>query len=321
MGSPRYVTVPEGAHGIYHCHSRCVRRAYLCGEDVVTGRSFEHRRYWLEERILFLGGIFAVGIHAYAVMSNHFHVVVEVDPATADGWSDEEVARRWLALSARGDEDEEGLRARIEALAAQTERIAELRERLGSLGWFMRYLKEPIARRANAEDECTGRFWEGRYDAQALLDEAAVLSTMVYVDLNPVRAGIASTPESSAHTSVCRRARQHTGGTGGLRPVASAVRSELDLITETQYLELVDWTGRLLHPGKRGAIAGDAPPILDRIGLTPRQWPIQVAGTESLYWRAIGRVDSLLESARRSGHRWLCGIGAARRLEREPAPA
>ncbi len=321
MGYPRYVTVASDAHGVYHCISRCVRRAYLCGEDAVTGRSFEHRRAWLEERILALGALFAVAVHAYAVMSNHFHLVVEVDPGTAKRWSDREVARRWLALCAPGEADDGTLDARIDALAAREERIAVLRERLGSLSWFMRYLKEPIARRANAEDGCTGRFGEGRYRAQALLDEAALLAPMVYVDLNPVRAGVASTPEHAAYTSVHRRTRQPSRGAAVLRPVVSAVRADLDLISERHYLELVDWTGRILHPGKRGAIAGDAPPILDRLGLSTRQWPLQVSGTESAYWRAIGRVESLLESARRSGRRWLCGIGAARRLEREPAPA
>lgn len=320
MGYPRHVTVPSDAHGVYHCVSRCVRRAHLCGEDAATGRSFEHRRRWLEERMLALGEIFAVAVHAYAVMSNHFHVVIEVDPCEAMRWTNYEVARRWLSLCPASDADDDS-RARVEALAAREDRVATLRERLGSLSWFMRYLKEPIARRANAEDECTGRFWEGRFRAQALLDETAVLATMVYVDLNPVRAGISDTPERSAHTSVRRRARQAPSAAKVLRPVVSTIRSNLDLMTETQYLELVDWTGRTLHPGKRGTIAGDAPQILDRLGVAPSQWSVQVSGTECLYWRAIGRVESLVESALRSGRRWLCGIGAARRLERRPKPA
>ena len=90
-------------------------------------------------------------------------------------------------------------------MLGNAERLETCRQRLGSLAWFMRSLDEPIARRANREDACTGRFWEGRYKCQALLDAAAVLTCMSYVDLNPIRASIAENLESSSHTSALRR--------------------------------------------------------------------------------------------------------------------
>jgi len=67
----------------YHCISRCVRRAFLCGEDKVTGKSYEHRRQWVEDKLLFLGQVFAIDICAYAVMSNHTHIVLHVDEEQA----------------------------------------------------------------------------------------------------------------------------------------------------------------------------------------------------------------------------------------------
>ena len=83
----------------YHCVSRCVLRSFLCGEDKFTGQSYEHRRGWVEERLLFLSSVFSIGICAYAVMSNHTHVVVCVDKGMAENWSTEEVVKRWHQLT------------------------------------------------------------------------------------------------------------------------------------------------------------------------------------------------------------------------------
>jgi len=314
MGYPRHMYVQPGVPGIYHCVSRCVRRAFLCGEDPLTGRSFAHRKRWVEERILELADIFAVAVHAYAVMSNHVHVAIEVDPDTALAWPEREVARRWLRLF-RGSQSVASAttESRIEALAAQPERIATLRQRLGDLSWFMRCLKEPIARRANREDECSGRFWEGRFKSQTLLDEPAVLACMVYVDLNPVRAGAAPTPEVSVYTSLRRRCDTNTLA-GPLAPVATSITGAHFSLTSANYLELVNWTGRALHPAKRGAIPGHAPAILTRMALRPTQWLCQVPATESQYWRAIGRAESIVRKAQQLGQCWLRGIGFARRL-------
>tara|TARA_R110002124_G_scaffold287226_1_gene471751 strand:+ start:113 stop:751 length:639 start_codon:yes stop_codon:yes gene_type:complete len=192
----------------YHCISRCVRRAFLCGEDKATGQSFEHRRAWVEDKLLFLGSVFAIDVCAYAVMSNHSHLVLYVDEDKGQSWSTFEVINRWHQLFkgtlltqqyVRGDE-------LIEPLKTIVEQTAEVyRQRLTDISWFMRLLNEGIARKANVEDNCTGRFWEGRFKSQALLDDAAIIACMAYVDLNPVRAKIAATPEKSAYTSIQRR--------------------------------------------------------------------------------------------------------------------
>ena len=318
MGYSRHMSVPPDAPGIYHCASRCVRRAFLCGDDPLTGRSFAHRKQWVEGRILELADVFAVAVHAYAVMSNHVHVVLEVDPGTALAWPDEEVARRWLRLFRGGRSVAKATSEyRIEILAAQPERIATLRQRLGNISWFMRCLKEPIARRANHEDDCSGRFWEGRFKSQVLLDESAVLASMVYVDLNPVRAGAAPTPETSVYTSLRRRC--DTGALAGpLAPVATSITGASLPLTTANYFELVNWTGRALHPVKRGTNPGVAPTILTGLAIRPTQWLCQVPATEIKYWRAIGRVESIVHKARQLGQSWLRGVGFARRLDSIP---
>jgi REP element-mobilizing transposase RayT len=208
MTSPRSHIIDPEAPGFYHCVSRCVRRAFLCGTDSYTGRCFEHRKAWVEGRLLELAEIFAIGVYAYAVMSNHLHVVTYLDPSVAWSWSPEEVASRWMRLfpvRENGQIDVEATRLRAQILTSNPERLAVCRSRLASRSWFMRCLSEPIARRANREDACTGRFWEGRYRCQALLDDAAVVACMAYVDLNPVRAGIAADLAACDHTSVKQR--------------------------------------------------------------------------------------------------------------------
>ncbi|MFT5172344.1 MAG: REP element-mobilizing transposase RayT [Gammaproteobacteria bacterium] len=318
MGYPRHLHVPPEIPGIYHCMSRCVRRAFLCGQDPITGRSLNHRKQWLEDRVIELAKLFAVAVHSYAIMSNHFHVVLETDPRAPLNWSDEEVARRWLRLSPNATADEMPTAARIAAITTQPTRLAVLRQRLGSLSWFMRYLKEPIARRANREDECTGRFWEGRFRTQALLDDCAIVACMVYVDLNPVRAGTATTIETSSHSSAQVRALARGQGQeeGPIRPLASSIHPQFCAMSTAQYLELVNWTSSALHPVTKDIGSTDAPRILVRLGLKRRQWLAQVPATESQYYGAIGGVEALIQRARNAGRKWVRGIGTAREVER-----
>ena len=207
--TPRGVVLNEEIGGVYHCINRCVWRAFLCGEDGLSGKSFEHRREWIRQRLEFLAGEFAVDVLGYAVMSNHLHAVLRTRPDVVSGWSDEEVAKRWWRLFPwRRNQDGSPAEMRADELRgmlADSNKLTEWRKRLASVSWFMRCLAEPIARQANREDECTGRFWEGRFKCQPLLDEAALLACCVYVDLNPIRAGTAKTPESSKFTSAFDR--------------------------------------------------------------------------------------------------------------------
>ena len=321
MTYPRHQIVDPEAGGFFHCVSRCVRRAFLCGQDSYSGRSYGHRKAWVEERLLELAECFAVGLYAYAVMSNHVHVVLHVDPQAARQWSDEAVAERWVRLfpvRIDGEINAEACRAKVQRILGDTEYMAELRCRLGSVSWFMRCLNEPIARQANREDGCTGRFWEGRFKCQALLDEQAVLACMAYVDLNPIRAKMVDDLATSAHTSIQHRLRevQNEGETLGQPLCAIAgLPDEPGLpLKMVDYVALVDWSGRVVREGKRGAIAADAPLALAKLGLRQLQWQSQMLGIESRYWRAVGTLASLAAKARALGQRWLKGEGFRRQL-------
>jgi REP element-mobilizing transposase RayT len=316
MTIARFHTVDPHASGAFHVVSRCVRRALLCGRDPVTGRDFSHRKGHIEERIVALAAEFAIGIYAYAVMSNHVHLVVRTAPELTGTWSDLDVLRRWFSVSRRRGDTDASIEQRALAASGNTARIAEYRLRLGNLSWFMRFLNESIARAANAEDDCKGHFWEGRFRCQVLLDDAAVLSAMTYVDLNPVRAKVVTAPEAAEHVSFRRRSdrtREHCDAIEPLAPVAGQ-GSALG-VSEREYLMLVDETGRRLHSDKPGVIDRSLPSIIRRIGLSENAWLLQVQGTQSRYWRAIGMVDALIDKATELHQRWLKGVMFARRLK------
>lgn len=317
MTQARSQLIPPGSPGSFHCVQRCVRRAFLCGIDQYTGRSFEHRKTWIEDRIHLVAECFTVAIQAYAVMSNHLHLVLQMDPAQVSAWSDADVAERWIRLFPPREESNLARTVKCERLLADSDRLMLIRSRLGSLSWLMRCLVEPIARRANREDGCTGRFWEGRFKSQLLCNDRAILAAMAYVDLNPIRAGIARRLDRSPHTSIQSRIAStrrnpetlHTP----LTPLAGRIAPPLPINT-ADYLALVEWTGRQLCPGKRGSITKDAPSCLCAMEQEPQRWAIRVKSVGSGYWRVIGGVEDMVSIAKLLRQRWLKGIRLAASL-------
>jgi len=280
----------------YHCTTRCVRRAFLCGSDKFSGKNFDHRRQWIEDRLIYLSQVFAVDLLAYAVMSNHYHVVIRINTEKAASWSDADIIERWGKIYSVPDGD------------LPEERIALWRSRLADLSWYMRCINEKLARRANREDQCKGRFWEGRFKSQALLDETALIKCMAYVDLNPIRANIAQTPESSKHTSI----RSRISGTNAhLLPFSSDgdTRQPSVPMRYEDYLLLVDSTGRALRSGKRGAIPENIAPILHRLGMAPTDWVREMQYYGRWYYRAAGSMLSLQRYCEHLGQQWLKGAG------------
>jgi len=255
MPQPRSTQIDIDATPFYHCISRCVRRTFLCGTDHLTGQSFDHRKGWLVELLADLTSVFAIDLCAYAVLSNHYHLVVRLDGDRARAWSADEVVERYARLFPPT------VAARLAQPPAQrAEWIRRWRARLYDLSWFMRCLNEAIARRANAEDQCTGRFWEGRFRSQALLDEAGLLTCMAYVDLNPIRAGLATGLDGSDFTSI----QQRLAGAGRAPAPAAVAATAGDPPRATQPDPEQD-------AGQRPAAAGE-PPRPATVHL-PALWP------------------------------------------------
>ena len=406
----------------YHCIQRCVRRSHLCGDDPLTGKNFDHRKLWLENRLAQLAGGFGIDVIGHSIMSNHFHLILRNRPDVVAKWSAVEVAVRWLSVGWRskgkGNKPRKPSNAEISQIVNCPERLAEIRKRLSSISWFMKMIAEPIARMANAEDKQDGRFWRGRFRSVKLCDESAILACLAYIDLNPIRAGIASTPEESRFTSAwCRtqpRTQSDDANTHGaspdewLAPVSLDENSSDDRATITSdgratmspddratttsasgiekcpqcsgigfeamhqddprmdcaeccqveptcdpttdspcnavagpsgepglphssrtgpasrcsddgflpmslldYLNLLDWTGRQVAPGKCGVISADAPPILQRLGIDAADWLTLATDFGRLFARVAGHPSSTSDQRYlRSAHRFRPGRAA-----------
>ena len=214
--TPRAEQFDPGQVGIVHLIQRCVRRSYLTGFDETSGKDYSHRREWIRCRMERLASVFGIDVLTYAILSNHLHIVARTRPDVVREWSDKEVALRWLRIfpGCRIDEHlADPTTNAVDTLANNAERIKLIRVRLSDPSWFMKALCEPIARLANFQDKATGHFWEGRFKAQAIADEAGLLACSMYVDLNPIRAAMATTPEESLHTSAYDRIKALEGKT------------------------------------------------------------------------------------------------------------
>ena len=230
MTKPRNRLISTQITPYYHCVVRCVRRAFLCGSDPLTGKNYDHRKQWTVQRLKQLASVFAIDICAYAVLSNHYHVVLHINEVKCKNWTDRDVVERWTSIFSTPDCIKDWMNEK-QSNAEEHDRcysiITEWRKRLTSISWFMRCMNETIARRANKEDDCSGRFWEGRFKSQALLDKVALLACMSYVDLNPVRAKISPDIIGSDYTSIQSRLQDYAKTLNRPHPVNSKQAARL----------------------------------------------------------------------------------------------
>ncbi len=316
----------------YHCISRCVRRAYLCGEDPVSGRNFDHRKQWLVTKVKQLSAQFSIDVCAYAIMSNHYHLVLHVDRDAAVKLSNDEVIARWTTLFPRNATLIETLIKNQRSRAAKKllqQKLDLWRERLQDISWFMRCINETVARQANKEDQCSGRFWEGRFKSQALLDEKAVVTCMAYVDLNPIRAGIADSLDNSDFTSIQERLinhakrvknrsyRQHrlltrsnakhlVGHQSGSKLASLKPLTELETVSSSElpisqksYFALLEVTAQAINLGESESFRAqrlleEQSPTLELFSVAPLGWLKSVRDFHRHYGQAAGSHEALI---------------------------
>jgi REP element-mobilizing transposase RayT len=330
MTRARNSQIDLGATSFYHVINRCIKRSYLCGEDRYSGKNYEHRRQWLIDRIKMLSTIYAIDIAAYAIMSNHYHLVLHVNKVQADSWSMDQVIDRWYQLyngNLLVDRYKKGEVLTAAHLQAVVDTAEVWRKRLYDISWFMKCLNEFIARAANKEDNCSGKFWEGRFKSQALLDDIALLSCMAYVDLNPIRAGMSSSLSTSDFTSIQERIIQHNAHhklankkqTNGeisvpeqppsLLPFAGHHNTDDIPFGLADYLELADWSGRHIDPKKTGFIDSAEPKILAELGIEEDIWLEAIQNFRRHYGSFAGSEKILRSCAHAHGQGWYKGVG------------
>lgn len=309
------------------------------GDDPLTGRNYDHRKRWLENKLEVHAAYFGIDLLGYAIMSNHFHLVLRSRPDVVRTWEDDEVARRWCMLCpTRKNADgsaKEPTPAEIRSISADPDELREIRWRLSDISWWMRLLCQHIGQRANRETGESGRFWESRFRAVRLLDESALLACIAYVDLNPIRAQLAETIETSDFTSAKQRleallmkskpdedaqSRTQTSSADlpdrSLSPVQCDERNDAlgpcpcrsDFrcsdkgflnYTAAEYLQFLDWTARNIAPRKPGSTPVAAPPILERVGLRPSVWLDLVENFGKLFHNVAGQPHEIAQARSR----------------------
>ena len=311
MTLPRKQLISIDNTPYYHIITRCVRRAFLCGKDKYSGKSFEHRRQLIVDRIKQLADVFNIDVCAYAVMSNHYHLVLKVN--CTKHWDEKRVLMHWsslceiIPLCKRFMNGEHLSKAQLDMVYLQTN---EYRKRLMCISDFMQLLNQYIARQANIEDNVTGHFWQARFKSQALLDERALLTCMAYVDLNPIRAAMAQTPETSDYTSIQERIKSKKTNLLNLGFGDDDIPYGLG-----DYCALVDATGRVIVANKKGYIPDDLPGILDRLNLNSNTWLDELDQFKTKGHTAIGTVQQLKDFCKSVQKKWRRGIQLIPALE------
>jgi len=291
----------------YHVITRCTRQLHLLADEDGGQDEGSQRKEFLLQQLKRLATFTAVGVAGFSLMDNHLHLLLKVDTDSARGWSDREVVRRWLGLHPPRD----GYRQRVEVEDAHIdavlddpapERVASLRTKLTSISQFMKELKQEVTQKINRLDNTVGSLWAGRFKSHQVKDEAQLLTTLAYIDLNPFAAGVCDSPETARYTSLAVRLHgsgeaaleanadnvdtDETSSTppstpaerrgwwmtlGGGRPGATRPHRAVlpgTTLTLNRYLRLIDRVARLLRRGKR-ELSRDAMPILKRVAVSP----------------------------------------------------
>ncbi len=303
---------------LLHICARVVRRCFLLGVDPVTGKNHDHRKIWIEDQLKLLSANFGIDLLAFAILSNHFHLILRSRPDVVETWDDSEVARRWLMLCPKRKKPdkspEEPNEFELNSIRNDPDKLATIRTRLSDVAWWMRLLCQNIGTRANQEDKEVGKFFQGRYRSVRILDEETLLACAAYVDLNPIRAAMAETLESSEYTSVQRRIQTLQGTNVDSFMAPLTIDEKIDCIGPcanharercsnkgflsmplADYLELLDASARQVRADKTGYTPAEVAPIFERLNLDQDYWKLQIKNFGRMFANVAGKPKDVYE--------------------------
>jgi hypothetical protein len=316
---------------ILHVIARVCRRCFLFGKDPLTGKTFDHRKAWIENQIKIQAANFGIDLLAFSLMSNHFHQVLRSRPDVVKTWDDSEVARRWLMICPKRKDDQgnamQPTDSELDKIRNSSCEVEKIRTRLSDVSWWMRILCQRIGMRANREDKEVGKFFQGRFKAVRLLDEEAILACSVYVDLNPIRAAIAESIEGSYYTSgklrcesakvepvsadrpdaflspICIEESKTNNGSSCKEGSKRCSDKGFLPLSSLDYLQLLDLTARLNKTGSRGATPEELPPLLERLGLDVESWRGLTKDFGRMFSQVAGNPESISNARSLVTHR------------------
>ncbi len=332
MPVARHQLINQAQPAYYHIYSRCVQQERLCGYDPKTQKDYSHRKHFMVKRLHLLTSIFPVDSAAYSIMDDHYHLNVFHNPERVDQWEDETIVHLWLTIHQgpgfmRRWYRDKPLRA--DEYDKVQPQIDAWRSKLKSLSYFMKCFNEKLSKEFNKESGKKGAFWEERFRIKQLHNERDLLMCMSYVELNPVHAGIADTPEQADYTSYRERQQQfytlsevvsegiqddagdtlHNAGipVKWLMPFKDQVQADQaqDYIhfTYSDYCELVHWLGQSRRDDKAGFISDSQcpakPDIADRL--------------------AIQAIDLHILRDRFKGYGWYTALAESERNQCQPS--
>ncbi len=330
MTYPRSRSISKTEDGHYHIISKTVRGAFL----LTSQEEFDYRKMWIIDKMILLSNVFFIGTDSYALMDNHMHLVIETQYKLADQAPAEDIAFRWLYLhpmkKRKKGESIMPTKDEIKKFISDKKQVAKYREKLKDPSCYMQELNQSIARRANKEDNMTGRFWQGRFKSINLAEPGALLKCIMYVELNPVRAKMVESPELSEFTSCYRRVKAELAREKlEKKPNNRKLQEEAELdswlspifntkkkrgileMTFNEYLELLDWTGREIREDKRGAIPANLESILERLKLKSDNWIDSFKSFRKDFHTVAASEGTMRKVAEKVDVCWFHGIGAA----------
>lgn len=326
-----------------HVTQRCVRQDFFLDDGLPLDGKYAKRRDAVLGKLKKLASAFAIDVERFCFMSSHMHLEVRTRPELVALMDDEEVARRWCVICPgfcealadfRNVTPDRPTLDDIKEIAKDKERIAELRTRLSSISYFMWSLNLYTAKLFNLMDGKKGHFWEDRYKVKVLLDDLSTLLCAFYIDLNPIRAEMSETPETSEYTSAYYQIESAEIQKeipdidpaqlpdSFLAPIQFSLKqTELSLsalptrasdlgflsVSSLEYLLALDIVGRFLRNGKRGAIPAELPPIFERLNLSWENAIELIDAYASLFKCFVGSKESLAKKADElGGHKLRC---------------